>query len=290
MEAPARREPPLPSPEQLVQSMARRLQRRGVSLQPEAVRTVAADPDRLAALMARDFKGERTAFEHIQGVADAKVLADGAPSAPLAAGLFELLGNPGRAPSYGRCYARTSHAIFTKHHPAEFARIVGQLATSGRVTLAGGEIIRWNPKKLPVENAQHIDVLWGAVNHLTANRDMGRVLNTESEFASNGQMANIFTRLTGKRHVNVSGDAALPYLNDIVAEHGPMLAEYGNHGGSVAKVKVQYLPESLEAGNPVPSQRNGLGYVVIPESEAKSRKLEVIRYGRDNTGYARRSG
>jgi hypothetical protein len=162
---------------------------------------------------------------------------------------------------------------------------VGQLATKGHVTLASGDVVEWRPEKLPVQNGQYADTLWGAVNHLAAKRTMKRVLNDRADFAAQGQMANVFTRLTGEPHVNVWGDDALPHMNEIVAKHGPMFAEYGNHGGSVAN--VTYVPQSLEAGSAEPQQMKGLGYVVVPLSEAKSRKLDVIRYnGNRGTGYA----
>jgi hypothetical protein len=259
-------------------AMAESLRAKGVPLAPHVLPQIAANPARLAALQTRDFSGRMTAFQHIEAVALAGKLANGTPSGPLAADLFERVGTAARNPLHSLCYARTNHAIFAKHHPAELARIIGQLATAGRVTLAGGDVIQWNPATLPAPAGQEGDFLWGALNHLISNRNMpGTVLNGAQTYASEGQMANTLSRLTGKKHVNVQGSAALPYLNEIVAAHGPMLAEYGNHGGSVAQV-MNNAALSLEAGADAPRNAGVLGYVVVPESEAKKRNIPILRY------------
>ncbi|HEX4621871.1 MAG TPA: hypothetical protein VH208_09930, partial [Myxococcaceae bacterium] len=251
-------------------AMAESLRAKGAPVMPQVLQQIAANPARLA--------GVRAAFQHIEAVASAGKLANGTPSGPLAADLFGRVGTAERSPAHSLCYARTNHAIFAKHHPAELARIIGQLATTGRVTLAGGDVIQWNPATLAAPSGQEGDFLWGALNHLISNRNMpGTVLTGAQTYASQGQMANTLSRLTGKKHVNVQGASALPFLNEIVAAHGPMLAEYGNHGGSVAQVQNGF-PLSLEAGADAPRNAGALGYVVVPESEAKKRNIPVIQY------------
>jgi hypothetical protein len=294
-----------------VEEMATKLRAHGVQLHPNIVSQIAASPKRTQALRAKGFRGEfkgrayvfgsqLTAFESILKVAKAGTLRDGTPSATLAADLFGLVGNVRQAGSGARCYARTSHTIFTLFHPGEFARLVGGLAVDGAVTLASGETVRWNPSPAGV-NGNHTDYLWGSLNQLIRFRELPHeaqlpalsMQSNQVDFASQGQMANIYTRLFGKPHVNIQGAQAMPYLNEIVARTGPLLAEYGAHGGSVAVISPQNVALGIEAGQlePQPHSRIcrngcGLGYVVMPVDEAKKYNLQAIQYPVSNMSYA----
>ncbi|HEX4621685.1 MAG TPA: hypothetical protein VH208_08980 [Myxococcaceae bacterium] len=271
------------------QQMADLLSERGVAISPEVVQKVAVEPARLAALHSLDFDGESTAFEHILKTAEARTLVDGRPSSELARDLFGLVGSSRYAHGSARCYARTTHTIFTLHHPAEFARLVGQLATKGEVTLGSGEAVRWNPQALPKPAVvPTADFLWGNLNHLIRHRVLprGSQLNTEAEVASQGQMANIYSRLFGEPFVNVQGAWALPHLNRIIADVGPLPAEYGAHGGSVASVTPQNMTLSLEPGATQPEPVMDIGYVVFPEREATALNLQPLQYGESDMSYA----
>ncbi|HEX4620818.1 MAG TPA: hypothetical protein VH208_04550 [Myxococcaceae bacterium] len=280
-----------------VRSMADDLRRSDVNLDPHLLEAVAASPKRTSALRAKDFRGEGTAFDHILRIAQAGKLRDGTPSGPLAADLFGLVGHARRAGDVARCYARTSHSIFSLFHPGELARVVGALAVDGSVTLAGGETVQWNPASSRV-SGNHTDYLWASLNQLVRFRELppnaqlpalsGR--STQVDYASQGQMANLYTRLFGTPHVNVQG---APHLNEIVARTGPLLAEYGAHGGSVAKISPQNVPLGIEAGElePQPHSRicNGgctLGYVVMPLDEAQKYRLQPISYQASQASYA----
>jgi hypothetical protein len=282
-----------------VARMAEGLRKEGVEVDPSVVRAAAASPRRTQALRAVDFRNTGTAFDHILRIAKAGKLHDGTPSAALAADLFGLVGSARQAGSGTRCYGRTSHTIFTLSHAGEFARLVGSLAVDGEVALAGGEKIRWNPSSTQV-NGDHADYLWGALNQLIRFRELPGdaqlpALSQQSnqvDYASRGQMANIYTRLFGTPHVNVRGADAMPHLNEIVARTGPLLAEYGNHGGSVATITQQNVPLGIEAGElePQPHSRIcqagcALGYVVMPMDEAKRYGLEPIRYAAGPASY-----
>jgi hypothetical protein len=282
-----------------VAQMAEALRHAGANIPPSLVNELSASPKRTQALRARDFRGQGTAFDHILRIAKAGTLHDGSPSATLAADLFGLVGIARRAGS-GRCYARTSHTIFTLFHPGEFARLAGDLAVDGAATLANGETVRWNPSTSPV-NGNHADYLWGALNQLIRTRELPQsaqlpAVSTQSnreDFAFQGQMANIYTRLFGKPHVNIQGPQSMPYLNEIVARTGPLLAEYGAHGGSVAVISPQNVALGIEAGELEPQPHshvcNGgcsLGYVVMPVDEAKKYDLQPISYPVSHASYS----
>ncbi len=270
-----------------LQLMVERLASKGVSIAPYELEGMQGDLKRLNALHQLDFKGEKTAFEHIEALADAKTIKNGDPSSVLAADLFTLLGSA-RVPEFGRCYARTNHSIYTVHHPGEMARLVRELAM-GEVKTVDGTTVKWNPESMPIETA-HVDTLWGALNHLLKRKELPE--NPELEelawHASKGEMANITSRLMGEPFVNVNGPTALPKLTGIVDQFGPMLAEYGSsHGGSFADIGT-YGPRSHEPGSVVPQEMVGydLGYVVVPAKEAKAQGLTPIDYADHPEGYA----
>jgi hypothetical protein len=297
----APRRTPLP-PRESALNMAASLRAEGVAISDSSVEAIGASPRRIAALRTLDFMRSLCAFGRIKRIATARTLLDGTPSAPLAADLFTLAGTA-RVGSSMRCYARTTHSLYTAKRMGEFARIVGELAVSGRVELAGGDVLVWDPRRLSIAQGRHADVLWGAVNHLAKSRSLpsDRTLNARNEYnasgeledraqyAYRGEMANLMTRLTGKVYVNVDGWDALSHLNSIIATHGPVLAEYGRHGGSVAKVE-RGEPLSIEGGHLVPEPVNdSLGYVVVPRSEARERYLSIIQYSVDDSaGYMAR--
>jgi hypothetical protein len=278
---------------------AETLRNAGVNLDPALVRDVAASPKRTAALRAVDFQKTGTAFDHILRIAKAGTLYDGTPSAALAADLFGLVGGARQAGSGTRCYGRTTHTIFTLLHPGEFARLVGGLAVDGSVKLADGQTIRWNPSSTQV-NGDHADYLWGSLNQLIRFRELPRnaelpalsLRSSQEDYASQGQMANIYTRLFGKPHVNVQGAQAMRHLNEIVARTGPLLAEYGAHGGSVAAISPQNVALGIEAGEVDPQPHSHicqggctLGYVVMPVDEAKKYELRPIAYAAGPASY-----
>jgi hypothetical protein len=279
--------------------MGRALREHGVRLDDADIAAVAGNSARVAALSDLDTRRRQTAFQHIERVAQAGTLVDGTPSAPLAADLFKLAGTA-RLASNIRCYGRTTHSLFTTKRMGEFARIVGELAVKGRVQLANGDVVEWKPRTLRIPAGQHADILWGAVNHLAKNRVLPEetVLNAAREYDGAGQlaqnaqyayraeMANLMTRLTGKLHVNVEGSRALRHLNAIAEANGPLLAEYGRHGGSVARVEGN-RPLSLDGGQVQPrSVESALGYVVLPLREARARSLSIIEYPvGDGSGY-----
>jgi hypothetical protein len=146
-----------------------------------------------------------------------------------------------------------------------------------------------------VPAGQHVDALWAGTIHLTRLQILPReafidlappaVAPPGADVARDGEMANLHTRLSGIAHVNVQGLQALPHLQEIVSQHGPMLAEYGPHGGSVARVENGEVL-SQEEGKPAPTRENGaLGYVVVPLEEATARGLTVLQYPRRTSGY-----
>ena len=133
--------------------------------------------------------------------------------------------------------------------------------------------------------------MWGALNHLLKEKNIGKrpTLKGDGDYASNAQMANLTSRLMGEQFVNIEGSQALPHLNQVVDAYGPMLAEYGGHGGSVAKV-VKNKPASLEEGTTRPEvmQWATLGYVVVPAKVAEEKGLTPLTYrGAGQSGYAK---
>ena len=275
-------------------AMADLLRAEGVEVSKRAESTITRSPNRLAALHQVDFEGQATTFEHIERLAKAKTLVDGSPSAEMAADLFALAGRARQA-EFGRCYARTNHTVYSVHHAAEMTRLVTGLAVDGKVTLASGIEVKWNPKAFPLKgmygSEPAADRLWGALNHLLKEKNIGKrpTLKGDGDYASNAQMANITGRLMGEKFVNVEGDQALPHLNQVVDAYGPMLAEYGAHGGSVAKV-VRNKPASLEEGatRPEVMQWATLGYVVVPAKVAEEKGLKPLAYrGAGQSGYAK---
>jgi hypothetical protein len=250
------------------------------------MRDLARNPARVAALHQPDFQGRSTAFEHILRLADADTLRDGQPAINMARDLFELAGSS-RAPAAGRCYARTSHALFSIHHTGEFARLLADMGLNGETRLADGSTQRWDPQRQAIANGQHVDWLWAGISH-TARLQIPPAdghIDVNADYARQGEMANLHSRLSGIPHVNVQGQQAIPHLQEIVSRYGPMLAEYGAHGGSVARVENGVV-FSQEAGQQVPTQAPGvLGYVVVPREEAEARGLTVLQYPGQITGY-----
>jgi hypothetical protein len=148
-------------------------------------------------------------------------------------------------------------------------------------------VLRWDPGRTPVADGQYVDTLWAGIAHTARLRALPPrgSIDVPAEVASQGEMANLYTRLTGIPHVNVGGKEALPYLQKIVSRRGPLLAEFGNHAGSVARVRDGRIL-TQEAGNPAPTPApRGLGYVVVPLEEATARDLVVRQYLNDETGY-----
>ncbi len=281
--------------------MAERLRAHGVTLDDSLVATVAGDPKRLNALHQLDFSGQRTAFEHLERLAAAQTLFDQKPAAPMVAELFGLAGDVTFAT--GRCYSRTNHSVYSAHHMGEMARLLTDLATTGRVKLASGLELTWDPRQLPVANTEndiswaglgqkvtkhdHVNTLWAALNQNLVNQTVpnGAVLTGVAEQAYRGQMANVTSRLMGEQFVNVDGARARPHLNDLAFAYGPLLAEYGAHGGSVYEVTGTTASASWEGGRREPVTRTNLGYVVVPAEEAKARGLSPLDYADDNTNY-----
>ncbi len=273
------------------QRMGEALRAAGVTLENSEISAVGRSTKRLNALHQLDFPGEKTAFEHILDLANAGQLKDNTPSGPLAADLFKLMG-AARSADFGKCYARTSHTIYSVHHPGEMSRIIASLSSTGKVTMADGTTVHWDPEMFSITSnySPQSDMLWGALNHLLRKKTLPKrpTLSSEQDSAYNGEMSNLTSRLTGVPHVNVDGDEAMKHLNAIVDLTGPVLAEYGYHGGSLAKV-VRDKTYSLEEGNIEPTQELGLGYVVVPKAEAEARGLKPLEYPGEATGYMKRN-
>ena len=269
--------------------MAQSLRSKGVTIADTEIASIGGNLARLDALHQLDFAGGKTAFEHIEGLASAQTIKNGAPSAPLAANLFSLAGSVRSGAFYGnKCYARTNHSIYSKHHAGEMSRIIGDLAAKGEVTLADGTQVKWNPETLRADTST-VDRLWGALNHYLKEKKLpaNRELYETDDYASKGEMSNLTSRLTGVRFVNAAGSDAMPHLNDIIDRFGPVLAEYDNHGGSVAKIRAN-VTLSQEGGGVDLMPRRDLGYVVVPEQFAKERGIPVIEYlDSEPQGYAK---
>ncbi len=273
------------------QAMAASLRAKGVTVSDADVRKISASIKRTNALHHLDFPGKKTAFEHIERIASAKKMVNGKPSAQLAGELFVLAG-AARSADFGKCYARTTHTIYSVHHAGEMSRIVADLAVKGEVKMADGTKVTWNPRRFSLEDyTPHVDMLWGALNHLMKAKKLppNPTLSNAQEMAYQGEMANLTSRLMGERFVNVDGSEAGKKLNPILSERGPMLAEYGSHGGSLAKIQKGEA-YSLEEGNTVPEVQYSLGYVVMPSSELRKNGIKAMTYQKhDRRGYIDRS-
>lgn len=270
-------------------AMAERLRASGVEIKNGDVTKIEKSVKRLNALHQLDFEGGKTAFEHIASIAAAGKLADGSPSALLASELFTLAGSA-REAEFGKCYARTSHTIYSVHHAGEMARILAALGVQGKVIMADGQKVKWDPKEFSLKT-KHADSLWGALNHLLLKKKLPAtaVLDEQTPYANRAEMSNLSARLMGGKFVNVDGQKALKHLNDIVDSVGPMLAEYDNHGGSVAGVSKRNKVMGLDEGQTrakVMAPYYDLGYVVVPAKDAAEMGLEPIKYPRgDASGY-----
>lgn len=276
--------------------MGRSLHAHGTVIEAAELSAIGGDVKRLNALHQLDFEGGKTAFEHIEAIAAAKTLVDGSPSAVLAKDLFSLAGSA-RSATFGKCYARTSHTVYTVHHSGEMMRILHDLAVKGSVTLADGTTVKWDPASYPFpreENGEqtmhHADRLWSSLNHLLTAKELApnATLSGSSDSAYRGQMANITSRLMGEQFINVEGSAAMKHLTGIIDGYGPMFAEYNAHAGSVASVTAGMV-ESLEGGETVSNYQEWrvLGYTVVPKEEGAKAGLKTIEYpADDDKGYA----
>jgi hypothetical protein len=161
------------------------------------------------------------------------------------------------------------------------------MGLNGETRLADGSTLRWDPQRQAIGNGQHVDWLWAGISHSARLQipPADGLIDVNADYARQGEMANLHTRLSGIPHVNVQGQQAVPHLQEIVSRYGPMLAEYGAHGGSVARVENGAV-FSQEAGQPAPTRANqNLGYVVVPREEAEARGLNILQYPGQLTGY-----
>ncbi len=298
----ARAAPATPAPPRhTAKSMIAGFTTAGLSEHVSLITDLAAMPERLTALNARDSTGAHRTFDHILRAARAPAGIADVNTKALAADLLGIVGHARRPQEslQTRCYGRTSHTIFTMHHPAEFARLIVDLAVDGKTTLANGEVVTWDTQRAPY-NVRLVaaDFLWAGLNHAAKAQTPGAglVLTAQGEYAFKGEMANLWSRLTGEQHVNVDGRSpkVLGALPKIVARTGPLLAEYNPHAGSVSGFDDEGQPLSMETGRPEPVRIHDthinnfhllLGYVVVPAKAAKTFDLPVIKYPNSEQGY-----
>src|SRR5262249_52019557 len=148
----------------------------------------------------------------------------------LAMELLNQVGHPKQA-HFGNCYGRTSNAIWSKHHPAEFVRVIAELAQHGRVELASGQVVTWGPEMRLPTYGELGDIIWGHVQNVLRLKVLANPTPVFERpgFASRGEMANLLTRLTGVPHVNVkrtadmSRDAYYRVLGRVLQATGPLL-------------------------------------------------------------------
>jgi hypothetical protein len=275
--------------------MAAALAQRGVRLEPALIQQIAQSPERLNGLHSLDLAGRSTTFEHILRIAAAGKLKDGTPAGPLAAALFGLAGTSRRV-NGGKCYSRANHTLFAKYYPAEFARLVGDLAVDGQTRLANGELAKWDPTRwqrppnLPVD-----EFLWYGLNTFAKNQALPQngLIYGMADNVYDGEMANLQSRLFGIPYVNVGGAASIQHLDAIIRAHQPLLTEYGNAvpgrgntAGALARV-VDNKTYSMNEGGDF-HDNNTIGYVAVPAKEAAARKLAVLQYPTSAHGYLRR--
>jgi hypothetical protein len=249
----------------------------------------AVNPPRETALTVDSLPNAAVVRAHLSELAAAPNLIAGAPTTPanLAAEIERHLGLGPAANRWGKCYARTSQAIFARHHVAEYVRIMKELAVGGRVTLKSGQVIEIGITPQCTEVSDFAGFLWGhMVNNLRPKELANPLRTVQAAYpAGQGEMANVMTRLTGERHVNVAIGGGVDAPNAaavlaIVARRGPMLAEYGNHGGSVVGTAHGRF-DSLELGGAhvlFPS----VGYVVLPAIEVERAGLQAVPYAPAN--------
>jgi hypothetical protein len=267
----------------------------GASAAEEIGVRVAADPARLAALQKPDFVTGKTAAEHILRLAQARTLFNGEPSSAIAADLFGLVGGARSANTPGvRCYGLADHTVFSKYHPGEFARLIADLATTGRVTLANKEVLEVDAEKAAAGKvAISVDSLFVAMINLGIEKDLPSPavlsIGGQGPTVYQGQMANLQTRLMGRRYINVPAQEALTHLNDIIAAHGPLLAEYGSWepgrggtAGGVAGVNGDAVFSMNDGGD---RHSGAVGYIAVPAEEAKRRGLKILEYPDSKFGY-----
>jgi hypothetical protein len=224
--------------------MAEALGVQGVTVEGHDLSTIAQSTQRLNTLHQLDFAGHKTAFEHIEGVAAAKTLFNGAPAHQLAAELFTLAGS-GREAKFGYWYAGDLHAIYSVHHPGEMCRILASLAVTGAVTVADGQKVEWKPEKLQLHEHHLADSLWHALYQSLKEKDLPptAVLSDSSGWGTGGKDANITSRLMGDQFVNVDAEQAAPHLEDLVARRGPMLGHSFPYRGEWPEVSQHRASE-----------------------------------------------
>ncbi|HEX4621870.1 MAG TPA: hypothetical protein VH208_09925, partial [Myxococcaceae bacterium] len=262
--------------------MAGQLREAGVQLEDRLVRTVAASPERVAALKQRDFKDQDSAFGHILRIARTPTLADGTPGPQLAADLFGLAGAPGGAATLDTGPARTSQTILTHHHAGEFTRIIAGLSIDRRVTVASGDTLSLSAQG----RAQNLAAsLWTGVHGALAPQVVAPNINLNfgqvpAVVGQQGELANLATRLTGHPFVNVPGNAALPHVGRTLDTFGPVPARYGDldgnvQGSALARVSPDGAPLRLVPGQPalVDAGELDLGFTTVPASLARAQHL-----------------
>ncbi|HEX4621168.1 MAG TPA: hypothetical protein VH208_06340, partial [Myxococcaceae bacterium] len=243
-----------------------RLRDKGVAISETLEDEILSDPRRRGALMQQDFSKRGTALEHIERVADAGRLADNTQSGRLASQMLKLAGAVREQRGWGMSYARANQAVFTAHHAGELCRLIADLAVDRRTELASGQKVRWSPAEFPIDPGRHMEFLWGGLNHLLVQDELPEdaSLSEAAPVASQAQMANLMTRLTGHPYVNAQARGSVA-LRQIIDAYGPPLAKYGNHAGSLAKFDVERRPLSLETGDSRPQHMtHPLDFVVIP--------------------------
>ena len=275
--------------------MAAQLAQRGVRLEPAVLQQIAQSPERLNALHSLDLAGRSTTFEHVLRIAGAGTLKDGSAAGPLAAALFGLAGTSRRV-SAGKCYSRANHTLFAKYYPAEFARLVGELAVSGQTRLANGDIAKWDPTRWKLPAQVPVDEsLWYGLNTFAKNQVLPKdgLIYGMADNVYDGEMANLQSRLFGIPYVNVGGAKSIGHLDAIIRAHQPLLTEYGNTvpgkgntAGALARV-VDNKTYSMNEGGDFHDNK-AVGYVAVPAKEAAARKLAVLEYPNSAHGYLRR--
>lgn len=272
----------------------------------EELAQIEANPAKLEALAKTDLVSGKTTLDHLMKLLNGP-LQDAASNKTADVWVMEQLrhvGTPVRADySYGKCYSRTINAVWGKFQPAEHPRIVASLLVDGQVELASGINVKWDVATHPSRPGPALDFLFGALcNQLKAKvLPDPVVLAATAEYAYKGEMANLMTRLTGQRHVNVQfgepqttgtpeGRAAalherLVAASDAMQRTGPWLAEFGsylNHGGALHS----YNPDtkqmvSYENAGEI-TQQTHIGYAVMPKAEADKLGMTVLTYPDDD--------
>lgn len=267
---------------------------------------IEANPAKLEAFAKPDLVSGQTTLDHLMKILSGP-LQDAANNKTADVWVMEQLrhvGTPARADySYGKCYSRTINAVWGKFQPAEHTRIVASLLVDGQVELASGLTVKWDASTLPSLAAPALDFLFGRLcNQLKAKVLADPlVLAATAEYAYKGEMANLMTRLTGQRYVNVQfgepqttgtpeGRAAalhdrLVAASESMQRTGPWLAEFGyslNHGGALHSYDADTKQMvSYENAGEITRQTH-IGYAVMPKSEADKLGMTGLTYPEDD--------